>query len=110
MDNKPAPLPYHVGMLAINIGCVEIGDANARRVATLNIMDTKNPLETANFIVKACNNHDKLVEALQMIVEVGRKSHENPKYDHVYEIAHIVLKNVKPIKLEGRMIECPEEE
>jgi len=59
---------WHVGMLAINTGVIEIGDTNGRRIATLNGMDyighTKELMANAQLIAAAPELLENLKTAL----------------------------------------------
>ncbi len=48
----------------------------------------------AFFIVKAVNSHEKLVEALSSILEIGKRDMSNPKYDGYFENAKQTLKDL----------------
>ena len=59
------PTPYHIESVATSAysARVFICDANGSRVTDINCGD-----DDAKFIVKACNAHDALIEALEAVL------------------------------------------
>lgn len=47
------------------------------------------PLSNKSFIVKAFNNHDRLVEALQGLVNRLDFVHESEEYKGIWTLAHV---------------------
>ena len=67
------PTPWHIESVATSAysARVFICDANGSRVTDINCGD-----DDAKFIVKACNAHDALVEALQALMRLDVKGHQ----------------------------------
>lgn len=47
------------------------------------------------FIIRACNSHEELLEALEGLVEIGKRDLSNPKYDGYFEAAKKAITRAK---------------
>lgn len=86
---KHTPLPWHFGE-GTNEICDKIGNPVCR--FSDDESDYENIEENQKFIINACSNHDKLVEALlhaQWALQIARKavdeSHAENEIDHGLE-------------------------
>lgn len=63
-------LPWKVGILGEYTPYIYNKDVGIADITSLGFADNKEPTANAEFIVRACNNHYKLVEACKDILDI----------------------------------------
>lgn len=100
-EQKHAATPWHVRVDTVHGFKTKIETLNGLRIASSDLTTDRNPTKeiylireaNAAFIVKACNEHDDLVEALKLIAGnagaalLGNELAKTEKLRHIRNIA-----------------------
>lgn len=88
-ERKHSPLPWRVR----ECGCGQ----DCRSVILEGVLqsDGRYSKEDGEFIVRAVNSHYELIDALEGILEIGKRDMSNPKYDGYFEDARQALAKAK---------------
>jgi len=100
MSTEHTPLPWHVVTIDGSIGSVEASDgsavAQAQMRGTLRCPDNDERRANAEFIVRACNSHGDLLEALEMLMPLEPSRYESDSYDRgMWENARAAIAKAK---------------